>query len=208
MLKPWFPRVVLAAALVSLAAPARAAETREPVVSAIRFLAPESQTAEVEASLPTGGREAVELMMPVWAPGFYAVQNHAGRVQDFAARTPDGRGLRVERPQKNRWWVETAGAPVVVVSYRLTCTGRSVTTNWVSADHAVLNGSVTFITLVESARRPHEVRLELPPKWKVSATGLDPAPTGLAHNYRAPDYDTLNDSPIRDGQEARRHHQW
>ena len=83
--------------------------------------------------------------------------------------------LEVEHPQKNRWRIKTGGSAKVVVSYRLKCEGRSVTTNWVDDDMAVLNGAPTFLTLVESTRRPHEVKLELPPKWKRSMTALDPS---------------------------------
>ena len=60
----------------------------------------------------------------------------------------------------------------------------------------MINGAATYITLVEQARRPHEVRLALPPKWKRSVTALDPAADGRPDQYLAPDYDTLVDSPI------------
>ena len=40
---------------------------------------------------------------------------------------------------------------------------------------------------------------DLPEKWKQSITGLDAAPGVAAHHYRAPDYDTLVDSPIIGG---------
>jgi predicted metalloprotease with PDZ domain len=83
-----------------------------------------------------------------------------------------------------------------VVTYRLSATGRSVTTNWVGGDYAVLNGPATFITVDESIRRPHEVLLELPEGWSRSMTGLDAVPDGHADHYRAPDFDTLADSPI------------
>ena len=46
----------------------------------------------------------------------------------------------------------------------------------------------------------HEVTLELPAGWKTSITALPDAPGGVAHRYRAPDYDTLVDSPIVAGQ--------
>lgn len=84
----------------------------------------------------------------------------------------------------------------MLVSYRLLCRGRSVTTNWVGSDLAVLNGPATFVTLIEKGRRRHDVRLELPPQWQRSMTSLDAAPDGLPNHYRAPDYDTLADSPI------------
>jgi len=52
------------------------------------------------------------------------------------------------------------------------------------------------MTLADGVRRPHEVRLELPDGWTQSMTGLAPVPDDLPHHYRAPDFDTLADSPI------------
>jgi predicted metalloprotease with PDZ domain len=78
-----------------------------------------------------------------------------------AARAPDGTSLRVEQPAPNRWRVFTGRRPSVVVSYQLACQKRSVTTNWVDDTLAVLNGAPTFVTLAETAHRPHEVRLQL-----------------------------------------------
>jgi predicted metalloprotease with PDZ domain len=61
---------------------------------------------------------------------------------------------------------------------------------------AVLNGAATFLTLVETGKRPHDLQLELAANWKQSMTGLDAAPDGRANHYRAADFDTLVDSPI------------
>jgi predicted metalloprotease with PDZ domain len=92
--------------------------------------------------------------------------------------------------------VQTNRAPVVVLTYKLLCQGRSVTSNWVDANLGVINGGAAFITLAERARRPHDVRIELPPSWKGTASGLEAAPGGLPNHYRADDFDTLVDSPI------------
>jgi predicted metalloprotease with PDZ domain len=195
----WLPGVVPVAALVGLVGPApRAcpAEAVEPITYTVRFPVPDTHIAEVEASYPTDGRASIELMMPVWTPGFYRVENYAGQVRDLSGRTPDGQALRVEQPQKNHWTVQTGGAKRVVVSYALRCESRSVTTNWVGDDLAVLNGAATFLTLVETGKRPHDIRLELAAGWGRSMTGLDAAPGGGADHYRAADFDTLVDSPI------------
>ncbi len=205
MLKPKYRRTILFALgiwLVGLNAPNAPAQTLEPLVYTVKFPAPETQYAEVEVKIPTGKRAVIELMVPVWSPGFYRVEDYAGRVESFAARTVDGRALAVERPQKNRWRIETGGAVVVIASYRLLCNGRSVTTNSVGAELAVLNGGATFMTLVEKSRRPHEVKLELPAKWKRAMTGLEAAPGGLPNHFRAADFDTLVDSPIVAGELA------
>ncbi|HJZ78815.1 MAG TPA: hypothetical protein VKD91_00660, partial [Pyrinomonadaceae bacterium] len=192
-------RVILIAFFVWLAGPvpqSLTARAPEPIVYTVRFPSPDTHQAEVEASIPTGRRASIELMMPVWSPGFYRVEDYASRIQNLSARAPDGKTLEVEQPKKNRWLIRTNGAATVIVSYRLLCNGRSVTTNWVGDDLLVLNGAATFVTLVEQIRRPHDVKLELPVKWKRAMTALDGAPGGLPDHYRAADYDTLVDSPI------------
>jgi predicted metalloprotease with PDZ domain len=172
------------------------AQPVEPITYTIKFPAPGQHGAVVEAVYPIEGRAAIELMMPIWTPGFYRVENYAGKVLDLSARTPDGQALRVEQPRKNRWRLATNGARKVLVTYKLKCDSRSVTTNWVGADMAVLNGAATFLTLVENGPRPHDIQLELAAPWKQSMTSLEAAPGGQAHHYRAADFDTLVDSPI------------
>jgi predicted metalloprotease with PDZ domain len=82
-----------------------------------------------------------------------------------------------------------------VLTYKLLCQGRSVTSNWVDANLGVINGGAAFITLADMARRPHDVRIELPPTWKATASGLEPAPGGVSNHYRAADFDTLPPLP-------------
>ncbi len=95
----------------------------------------------------------------------------------------------------------TGGAPTITVKYRLYCREMSVRTNWVETDFALLNGAPTFITLADLSPRPHEVVINPAPGWKRSITAL-PSMSGGDHRYRAPDYDTLVDSPIVVGNPA------
>ncbi len=168
------------------------AQALDPIAYTVTIVSPATHVAQVEAVVPTDGRASVELMMPVWSPGFYRVEDYAAQVSGFSARALDGTELAVEPAPPNRWVVHTRGHPAAVVSYEVLCERRSVTTNWVGDDLAVLNGAPTFVTLVESAHRPHHVRLVLPEAWTVM-TGLDPAEP---FHYRALDYDVLVDSPI------------
>ncbi len=177
-------------------ATATRAQTLEPIVHTVKISKPESHAAEVEAVVPTSGRPAIEIMMPVWSPGFYVVEDYAGRVADLKAIAPDGTELKVEHPQKNRWRIETGGKAKVTVTYRVVCDRSSVTSDYVGESFAVFNGAPTFITLVEQATRPHEIRFVLPPAWKQTMTALEPAADHATHHYRAPDYETLVDSPV------------
>jgi predicted metalloprotease with PDZ domain len=172
------------------------AQAPAPIVYTVKIPSPETHIAEIEATVPTDGRAAIELMMPIWTPGFYKVEDYAGKVQGLAARTADGKPLQVDQPKKNRWQIQTGGGATVIVSYKLLCQGRSVTTNWVGEDLLVLNGGSAFVTLVDKVPRAHDIRLELPAKWKQAMSVLDAAPGGKPNEFRAPDFDTLVDSPI------------
>jgi predicted metalloprotease with PDZ domain len=188
--------------LLEIVAPSAAADVPQPIVYSVKVSAPATHLADVTATLPTEGRASIQIMMPVWSPGFYRVENYATRVKELSAHAPDGSTLAVTQPRKNRWQIQTGDAASIVVSYRVVCNEHSVTTNWVGPDFEVLNGPATFVTLVEQRQRPHEVQLQLPPEWKQSMTGLDKAPDGLPNHYRAADFDTLVDSPIIAGNPA------
>jgi predicted metalloprotease with PDZ domain len=192
--------VMISAAALTPAAQAHAQNTRasalEPIVYTIRVSAPATHIAEIEARIPTDRRATVDLMLPVWSPGFYGLGNYARNVQEFAARTPDGTSLVVEQPKPNHWVIAANGVPSIVIGYKLLCTSNFVTGSWVGDNFAVINGPSTFITLTEQAKRPHEVHLVLPAVWPRSITSLDPALDGQPNHYRAPDYDVFIDSPI------------
>ena len=185
-------------AQVPATATSRATEAIRYTVS---FPAPHTHYVEVSASVPTGGRSEVELMMAVWTPGSYLVREFSRHVEAVSAVGAGGRALTVEKSDKNRWKVTTGGAPSVTVSYRVYGREMSVRTNWVEAGFALINGAPTFMTLAGETRRPHEVIITPAAGWRRSMTGLD-VMEGGEHRYRAPDYDTLVDSPILIGNPA------
>src|SRR5882672_5752002 len=183
------------------AATAGAQSAPEPIRYTLSFPAPQTHYVEVTAAVPTGRRADVELMMAVWTPGSYLVREYARNVETLTASGPDGRALDVDKSKKNHWRIATGGAPVITVKYRVYCREMSVRTNWVETDFALLNGAPTFITLADLSPRPHEVIINPASGWKRSITAL-PAMGGGDHRYRAPDYDTLVDSPIVIGNPA------
>ncbi|HEY3886206.1 MAG TPA: hypothetical protein VGL62_13405 [Vicinamibacterales bacterium] len=189
---------IAAAATLTLAAPPA---TLAPLVYTISFPNPASKSFDVRVQVPTGGRPSVDLMMAIWSPGFYGLQNYADRVSDFTARAGDGTTLDVAKPSPSRWTVATGGVPALTVTYTVAAPRGSNLGNGVTGTGAVIIGPATYITLVEPSGtpRPDEVRLELPDGWKGSMTSLDAAPGGRPNDYVAPDYDVLADSPVLAG---------
>jgi predicted metalloprotease with PDZ domain len=202
MLKPTVVRVsALVLAVLAIAGTAIRAQEPEPIRYVVSFPAPQTHYLTVEAVIPTGRQPRIELMMPVWTPGSYLVREYARNVEGFTARDAQGRSLPVEKTRKNRWRISSGGVPSVTVKYNVYAREMSVRTNWVEDRFALINGAPTFVTLVETRPRPHEVRLMLPADWKQTMTAL-PAVPGQPHYYRAPDFDTLVDSPVVAGNPA------
>jgi predicted metalloprotease with PDZ domain len=178
------------------------AQNNDAVRYLVRFPAPQTHYVSVEALLPTAGQAEIEVFMPVWTPGSYLVREYARNIEAISVADQAGKQLTFVKSRKNRWRVETGGAAEIRFSYRVYCREMSVRTNWVEDSFALLNGAPTFVTLVGGLQRPHDVRLELPPQWKTTMTGLPEAPGHDPHHYLAPDYDTLVDSPIVAGNPA------
>jgi predicted metalloprotease with PDZ domain len=191
-----FHALILLILASGYAAPASAQTAPgEPIRYTLSFPAPQTHYVEVSVRVPTGGRPQVELMMAVWTPGSYLIREFSRHVEAVTATDANGRPLAIDHPAKNRWRIATGGAPDVTVKYRVYARELTMRTNWVDADFALLNGAPTFMTLTDGMSRPHEVVIDPPPGWRRSLTGL-PEMAGGGHRYRAPDYDTLVDSPI------------
>ena len=136
-----------------------------------------------------------EVMMATWTPGSYLIREYARHIDQIAAFDPNGKELAIHKTQKNRWKIDTGEHKTFSLRYRIYARERSVRTNWVTEDYAVLNGAPTFITLPTHLDRAHQVTLKLPKPWKRSATSLQT--TGSeTHAYLAKDFDELVDSPI------------
>ncbi len=66
----------------------------QPVQYTVRFPAPITHYAEVEARIPVNpGETAVDLFLPVWTPGSYLVREYARNLEDIRAFDSDGKPL-------------------------------------------------------------------------------------------------------------------
>ena len=174
--------------------PAIGQPAREPIVYTLRFPEATAHYMDVEMTLPTEGADELEIFMPTWTPGSYLVREYARNIISLSGSSSDGNRLEIVKTSKNRWHVQTNSSETVAIRYRMFCREINVRNNWVESNFAVINGAPTFLTVVDDYQRPYEVAVELPSGWE---TTVSPLPsTGVANSYRAPDFDTLVDSPM------------
>lgn len=202
-MKPVARRTIALAAFAGLMA-ARAtvaplAQTPDPVAYTIRFPDAASKAFTVDVVVPTAKKASIEVMMPVWSPGFYGLQNYADRVSSFTAKGADGADLTVAKPAPNRWTITTGGQASVTATYVVSAPRGSNLSNGVTETSAVIIGPATFVSPVDGIQHPIDLRLDLPAGWAGSMTSLDAATDGKPNHYVAPNYDVLVDSPILAG---------
>ena len=153
------------------------AQPVEPLRYTFRVVDAAKHIAEIEARIPSSGQPSLDLMMPVWTPGFYRVEDYAARVQSLVAKTPDGVTLDVTKPTPNRWQVATNGSAGRRRDLPPALPG--------TVGHDQLGGRQPW----RDQRRGHVHHawptgrrarttsvIELPPTWQASCSGLEPAP--------------------------------
>jgi predicted metalloprotease with PDZ domain len=116
----------------------------EPLVYTLSFPDPASKTFNVDVVVPTGKRATVDLMMAIWSPGFYGLQNYADRVTTFSAKAADGTALEATKSSPSRWTVTTGGRASFTFSYTVSAPRGGNLGNGVTETGAVIIGPSTY----------------------------------------------------------------
>jgi predicted metalloprotease with PDZ domain len=139
---------------------------------------------------------AHELVMPVWTPGAYRVEDYSKNV--FDVRVVDGanaKSISVEKTEKNVWQFDAEGS--VTVTYQVYCYQLTVSGSHCDGTHAYWNGTNVFFVVDGEKNLPIDLQVRAPEGWRVS-TGLDRVGADPFH-FRAPDFDILADCPVEVG---------
>jgi predicted metalloprotease with PDZ domain len=160
----------------------------------IQLASAKDQIVDCQMSIAVDDREVIEIAIPVWAPGFYVIENFAENMVEVSAKDDAGQSLPVEQTRANRWSIQTQGSERVTVHYRLKCSRSTMMSSSLTDDLAIINGPATYFQVVGEGPRPQHVRLVMPEGWQAYA-GLD-HPDDRMNEFMAPNYDVLADSPF------------
>ena len=138
--------------------------------------------------------ELTDFTMPEWMPGYYGMMHYARYVTGFSAHDGAGRALPFEHTTESTWRVVTAHAAAVDVTYSVTASRTFVASNSLEADRGFIAPPGLFLYIDGRLQEPATVAMQPPAGWTTVATGLD-AVRGEPDTFRAPDFDTLYDSP-------------
>src|SRR5678815_5231075 len=128
----------------------------------------------------------LEVALPVWRQGRYAVLNPAGTVRSVSAGTTSNRALAIHKADKTTWKIATEGVPEVVIRYTVYANSLNDRTRHVDDTHAFLSGSTVFMYVPDRRNDAIAVHLDAPADWRV-ACGLKHE-AGNPRTLLAPNY--------------------
>jgi predicted metalloprotease with PDZ domain len=151
---------------------------------------------QIDLQVPAGAvPQSVDLQMPMWQPGRYAVADFAKNVQEFSAASGT-QTLAFEKTDVQTWRISTQGNRSLTVRYRVFANNLSGTFAQLDGNHANFNGGELFMYIVGHKQDPVELRIRPPEGWR-AINGRSETPNQLEWAY--PNYEILIDNPTEVG---------
>lgn len=149
---------------------------------------PTDRSIRIKVSFPVQGHEA-KVQIPRWLPGYYVVQDFAGRLKDFSAKDGTGSDVTIERVDDITWKLSGIEGGKVDLTYVAPSNNQDGTMTW--------KGAAEYVYVVGRKEEKCRLKIDVPSGWKV-AVGLDEV-NGKPFEYAASDYDVLADNPVTTG---------
>jgi predicted metalloprotease with PDZ domain len=149
----------------------------------------------VHASLQLRPRQpGLDLRLPAWTPGSYLIRDYARTLEALEIHQA-GHSLSPRRLGVAHWQLRLPSLEPVRIRWRILATELTVRTCHLSADHGFL--ALAGVALLVDGERwhPHRLALRIPEGWQAFV----PLPEEADGCWRAPDFDTLIDSPVEVG---------
>lgn len=165
---------------------------------------PATHLFEVRVTIETPTpQEAIELQMPRWAPGRYAVFDFAKNVREVDARADcpagarcDAASFRPVRLDTQTWRVPLRGAQRAWFSYKVFADDLSGTFSQLDERHANFNGGALFMYVVGHKPDAVQLRIAPPANWRIVNGRMT---TSDQREWQFANYDLLIDTPTEIG---------
>lgn len=159
----------------------------------IDLLQAEHHYANVKMTLPETKQDSIDLKLPTWRTGRYEILNLANGIREFSV---NDKSMNWQKIDKDTWRISGDLSDGVKVSYQVYANQLGYRTRHVDDSHAFLDASGVVMYTEETRDDKHIIQLKTPRKWR-SVSGLKKGKN--KHQFIAPDYDVLIDSPIETG---------
>lgn len=153
----------------------------------------------VEMELSDFKEKAVDVKMPVWAPGSYLVREFSKNVNMVYAKDEAGNPLKVVKKSKNTWQITKGKAKKIIVNYEVYAFELSVRTSFLDLTHGFVSGSGVFMYVNGYQQKKGELEVVPFTDFKKVSTALPKNLSKGGFNYVFDNYDQLADCPLEIG---------
>lgn len=163
---------------------------------------PQSHLFEVRIAVELAGKASddVDLQMPRWSPGRYAIFDFSKNVEEVQARGTECpadqkcelRPLRVVRADDQTWRVQAEGNQTLVVTYKVFGDDLSGTFSQLDERHANFNGGSVFMYIANHKQDAVSLTIDPPAGWRI-INGRTDSPNQRVWQF--PNYDIMIDTP-------------
>ncbi|MGH1364794.1 MAG: M61 family metallopeptidase [Calditrichia bacterium] len=147
----------------------------------------------VEMTIRNAKGSNLQVRMPAWRPGRYAMQNFSGNVTNFTATDASGKSLLAEKTDKDTWTIKRHGKKTIIASYDYYASQKDAGNSYVDLSEAFLNPATMLTYLPGKESLPLTIELKKPAGWKIASV-LEAANTPTT--FRATSFHELADTPI------------
>ncbi|MCL4328380.1 MAG: hypothetical protein M1151_05675 [Candidatus Thermoplasmatota archaeon] len=158
---------------------------------------PETHYVKIRITIDDYPEDILQLTMPAWNPGSYAIRNFSRNVRGLTASS-NGSNLETSKKDKSTWKIMTGRRTPIQVQYEVYAAENIPPASYVDHSRATINGTSVFLYPEGYREQTVEITISGPPTWTIS-TALDKISEG---RYRATNYDILVDSPIEIGRQT------
>ena len=164
---------------------------------------PSSHLFEVSLEVQTPSTyvlDSLDLQMPKWSPGRYAVFDFAKNVQEFQAaagicptKSRCDLAMRpVTRIDDQTWRVPFMNAQSLTITYKVFANDLSGTFSQLDSRHANFNGGCIFMYVVNHKQDPVSLSINQPKRWRIVNGRTDRIDQS---EWQFPNWDIMTDTP-------------
>ena len=161
----------------------------------VKMQNPNTHYYQVEFTCTNQHSDYIDFKMPVWTPGYYAIQNNSKNVVGFYASNSKEKALPFYKTSKNTWRVSTKGENTVQISYDVYAFDLSVVSSYLDVFKGFISPTDIFMFPDGHINDPVKVKIDLYQNWHSISTGLDKI-SDSEHTFYAGNFDVLFDCPI------------
>lgn len=170
----------------------------EPISFKVTIDDPSSGIYQVKMKLPVNHDDSINLVMPIWTPGYYQRMEYAQSVRNLMIRDSEGSEIAYSRPTENVWAIGITGSDQLEISYDIQTDQKFVANSYVDSTHAYVIGAQSFLYPDGRQHETLEIELAFSHPWQ-AVTGLAQSAADT-NRFLARNYDVLYDCPILIGE--------